>query len=171
MIDPECVSPWQLPPSPAAGRGSFHALTLLLLVLCLPRRRALLRNVPKGCCWRRMQGPVLTPKKVHLEVDPQVVPKRASLAGIPKVRLGLQVCNKFEVLSSPVATPTPSPRAAQPAEHSLPEVRSMQKSPRWPFNAASTAYLFGIMDTQPLQSDPGILASPVLILVALMVLG
>ncbi|CAE7812773.1 UBP19, partial [Symbiodinium sp. KB8] len=39
------------------------------------------------------------------------------------------------------------------------------------FNAASTAYLFGIMDTQPLQSDPGILASPLLIFVALMVLG
>ncbi|CAE6937447.1 UBP19, partial [Symbiodinium sp. CCMP2456] len=39
------------------------------------------------------------------------------------------------------------------------------------FNAASTAYLFGMMKTQPLQSDPGILASPLMIFVALMVLG
>eukprot|EP00439_Symbiodinium_sp_Y106_P056468 s546_g7.t3 len=122
MIVPECVSPWQLSPGPAAGRGSFHALALLLLVLCLQRRRALFRNVPKGCPWRRMQGPFLTPKKVDpdLEASP-VAPKRANLTKRPKVRLGLQVCNKFEVLASPVATPTPSPRAARPGERSLPE--------------------------------------------------
>ncbi|CAE7777111.1 unnamed protein product [Symbiodinium sp. CCMP2592] len=123
MIDPECVSPWQLSPSPSAGRGSFHTLALLLLVLCLQRRRALFRNVSKGCPWRRMQGPFLTPKKVDRELEtPPVAPKRANLAKRPKVRLGLQVCNKFEVLASPVATPTPSPRAApRPRERSLPE--------------------------------------------------